>query len=84
MDNLSVIILGHTQQQPLIRPSSELSYRSEPHDHILSAVMTGVREYWCTWAGSGVPGVVQTGGYMEGCIPGTQPRSIIQAYLMNI
>ena len=33
-DSNSVIALGHTRKQPLIRASSELGDGLEPHDHI--------------------------------------------------
>ena len=41
MDILSVITLGHTAEQPLMCPRTDLSYGLEPHDHICSAVMPG-------------------------------------------
>ena len=37
-----------------------------------------------TGTGRGVPGVVRLAGYLEGAIPGTEPGSRIQAYLMNL
>ena len=64
MDFHSVITLGHTSKQPLIGPSSELSYGYEPHDLIYwvrAAAVRGGADYrggagvypgWCrlgTW-----------------------------------
>ena len=67
----SVITLGHTLKEPLIRPSSELVDGLEPHDYEPSGVQHGVapdgelgavgRVYpgWCSRVGGGrvVPGI---------------------------
>ena len=57
MDIFSVIYLGHMLKQPLIRSSSELGDRLEPHDWFMdvraaAGCMTAVRG-----RGGGVPGV---------------------------
>ena len=82
----SVITLGHSSKEPLIRPPSELGDGFEPHDLIYSAGLT-VRGVLLHLPGTasrgGVPGVVQLGGYLGGAIPGTQPASRFRAYLMN-
>ena len=71
----SVITLGHTTNVPLMGPPSELSYRSEPHGHVLLLGHRGSDgERDMPWVG-GVPGVVPLGGYREGCIPGTEPEA---------
>ena len=72
----SVINLGHKGQVPLIRPPSELSDGSEPHDQFYSADMTRAAAVQCgsgMWHGRGVPGVVQARWVPEGGIPGTNP-----------
>ena len=45
---------------------SELVDGSEPHDHICSAVRTGVADDDTVAAWRGVPGVAGLGGYREG------------------
>ena len=66
----SVITLGHTMEQPLMCPASELVDGYEPHDHIYSAVVSGA-------AVSAVPVLtvgaeeVYPGWCWEGGIPGT-------------
>ena len=69
----SVITLGHSANVPLIRASSELSYRLEPHDHICSAVhaacsrdaghgdQLGGEEVYPGWCWEGGTGRVYTG-----------------------
>ena len=77
-DFYSVITLGKHLKQPLIRPSSELADRLEPHDLIYSAVPV-VRQCWVP--GGGVAGVYPgwgLGGYQEGAIPGTQPTASLR------
>ena len=69
MDINSVIYLGHTIEQPLIRPSSELSDGLEPHGLIYSVRQDGhatdvqrgggrVYPGWCgeVGTGRGIPG----------------------------
>ena len=73
-DFLSVIYLGHKAKQPLIRSLSELVDGFEPtalFTRRAAPVIVGTD--WC--GREGVPGVVQTGGYLEGGIPGTQPEA---------
>ena len=67
-------MLGHTRNQPLMCPRSELAYRFEPHDYIysagLAAAVLGAAE-----AVAGVyPGLVRQVGTREGAIPGTHLR----------
>ena len=80
----SVITLGQTVKQPLIRPPSELSYRYEPHGLIYLSPRPGVADDDTVAASRGVPGVVQAGWVPGGGIPGTNPAVEIEAYLMNI
>ena len=72
MDTYSVIYLGHTRKQPLIGSSSELVDGSEPHGQFTLSVRHALHADGVP-VGGGVPGVVQTGWYREGAIPGTQP-----------
>ena len=56
----SVITLGHSPEQPLIDPPSELSYGFEPHGHIGStSAVAGSAESVMRGGGvgRGVPGV---------------------------
>ena len=67
MDFWSVIMLGHTREQPLIRPSSELVDGIEPHgikqsgnqqcgdsthEHGVPAGGEQVYPGWCSWVGT--------------------------------
>ena len=83
-DSKSVITLGHKANQPLIRPSSDLSDGFEPHGLILPAGRTPRISASAGECCTGVYlGVVRLGGYREGAIPGN-PAYQIEAYLMNI
>ena len=65
MDSMSVISLGQLSNVPLIGPSSELSYRFEPHDQFPSSDVAGVDVLGVAW-GRVYPGLVQPGGTREG------------------
>ena len=75
MDSQSVIGLGHSPKQPLMRPSSDLSYGLEPHDHIYPRDTAVPVDHVDDAGSGGVPGVVRLGGYPEGCIPGQSAKA---------
>ena len=64
-------------------PPSELVDGLEPHDQFFThgARVGGVAG--SVHGGRGVPRVGAGGWVPEGTIPGTEPRSIFEAYLMN-
>ena len=74
----SVITLGHKVKEPLMEPSSELSYRLEPHGMFLLAAAPTMHVNGGTEAWEVYPGWCGTGGCRRGSIPGTQPRSTLR------
>ena len=66
----SVIDLGHSAKEPLMRPGSELSYRLEPHDHVLLPVHCRTPLTSLYGAAGGVPGGGAAVGYQEGWYTG--------------
>ena len=81
MDPESVINVGHSAKQPLIRPRSELADGLEPHDQFYLRYTAVVLTYWYRGSVEGVPGVRWLGGYWEGSIPGTtQPPDLRLIY----
>ena len=69
---------------PLMWVPSELSYGLEPHDQFIPDLGPDHdRAVQCGWEGV-YPGWGSWVGYWEGSIPGTQPASRLEAYLMNI
>ena len=83
----SVIYLGHTPNEPLMCPASELSYRYEPHGLIPPWREPDVHATLMTMGTGVYPGWCELGGSWEGGIPGTNqrdPAGQIEAYLRLI
>ena len=83
MDINKVITLGHMVRQPLIRLSSELVDRLEPHGHkpqyVGAGVGTGSAGRW----GGVYPGGADRVGTREG-YTGYPAEASFDAYLMNL
>ena len=83
-DSDTVIYLGHSPKEPLIRRSSELGDGLEPHALITPAV-DGVRScYRCRGEGGVYPGWDGWVGTWRVLYRVLTSRGQIEAYLMNI
>ena len=83
MDPRSVITLGQLANVPLIRPSSELSYRLEPHGYKLSGDVAGV-DMLGVLGGEGCTRGGASWVVLGGCYTGYPADARFDAYLMNI
>ena len=84
MDYNKVINLGQVPNVPLMCLSSELSDRSEPHDHIYSSGQHGTAADVAPAGSRGVPGGDAAGWVPGGWYTGYWPEAGFEAYLMNI